>query len=343
MPRRSAFRTARRTGPAIRLRFAIRAEELEVANRAASARRAAAISKLVRHGHRRTATRPWPGRRCGLWPCRQRLTEADWTANTFRQDALASSVHSATDNILMKTEWHPSATSSGIGHFEDLVHVWAKERGLDPKKYLPIAREDTDVWPVYTMPEWTAIRECHSADCRSGVELPQPARRCDHATGPGTPKGWCKYCASHRQSRDGGQGTSYSRFAKQHAIRDLQDRRAEIHDAHGSSLRLQQSASPFRSQYGPAGSGQSLHRLLCKSWTWSSAIHSTFLPRCMKSRRPLSIERLRGDLGRVSRVPVGRRRQSDRRQFLRRCSVATRISGGGMIYDRYLGARMSSQ
>ena len=83
------------------------------------------------------------------------LTEADWTANTFRQDALASSVHSATDNILMKTEWHRSATSSGIGHFEDLVHVWAKERGLDPKKYLPIAREDTDVWPVYTMPDWT--------------------------------------------------------------------------------------------------------------------------------------------------------------------------------------------
>ena len=60
------------------------------------------------------------------------LTEADWTANTFRQDALAASVHSATDNILMKTEWHPSATSTGIRHLEDLVHVWAKERGLDP-------------------------------------------------------------------------------------------------------------------------------------------------------------------------------------------------------------------
>jgi hypothetical protein len=82
------------------------------------------------------------------------LTEADWTANTFRQDALAASVHSVTDNILMKTEWHPSATSTGIGHFEDLVHVWAKERGLDPKQYLPIAREETDVWPVYTMPDW---------------------------------------------------------------------------------------------------------------------------------------------------------------------------------------------
>ena len=87
------------------------------------------------------------------------LTEADWTANTFRQDALAASVHSVTDNILMKTEWHPSATSTGILHFEDLVHVWAKERGLDPQKYLPIAREDTDVWPVFTMPDWLRYRD----------------------------------------------------------------------------------------------------------------------------------------------------------------------------------------
>jgi hypothetical protein len=87
------------------------------------------------------------------------LSEADWTANTFRQDALASKVHSATDNIMMKTEWHPSATSTGIGHFEDLVHVWAKERGLDPKNYLPIARENTDVWPVYTMPDWLKYKD----------------------------------------------------------------------------------------------------------------------------------------------------------------------------------------
>lgn len=87
------------------------------------------------------------------------LTEADWTANTFRQDALASSVHAVTDNILMKTEWHPSATSTGIQHLEDLVHVWAKERGLDPKRYLPIAREETDVWPVFTMPDWLRYQD----------------------------------------------------------------------------------------------------------------------------------------------------------------------------------------
>lgn len=89
----------------------------------------------------------------------EQLTEADWTANTFRQDALAASVHAVTDNILMKTEWHPSASSTGIQHFEDLVHIWAKERGLDPKKYLPIARENTDVWPIYTMPDWLRYQD----------------------------------------------------------------------------------------------------------------------------------------------------------------------------------------
>lgn len=95
----------------------------------------------------------------GLMAVVKGLTEDDWTANTFRQDALAASVHSVTDNILMKTEWHPSATSTGIGHFEDLIHVWAKERHLDPKQYLPIARENTDVWPVYTMPDWLRYQE----------------------------------------------------------------------------------------------------------------------------------------------------------------------------------------
>jgi hypothetical protein len=40
------------------------------------------------------------------------LSEANWTANTFRQDALASSVHSATDNILMTTEWHHSGPAA---------------------------------------------------------------------------------------------------------------------------------------------------------------------------------------------------------------------------------------
>jgi hypothetical protein len=84
------------------------------------------------------------------------LTEADWTANTFRQDALAASAHSVTDNILFKHEWHHSASSTGIRHFEDLVWVWAKERNLDPYQYLPVEREETDVWPVFTLPDYRA-------------------------------------------------------------------------------------------------------------------------------------------------------------------------------------------
>ena len=87
------------------------------------------------------------------------LTEEDWTGNTFRQDAVAATAHSATDNIMMKTEWHPSASTSGLQHFEDLISVWATQTGRDPAPYLPIAREDTDIWPVYTMPEWLRFKE----------------------------------------------------------------------------------------------------------------------------------------------------------------------------------------
>lgn len=81
------------------------------------------------------------------------LTEDDWTRNNFRRDALADAVHGVTDNIVLKTEWHPSASTTGIGTFEDLVWVWASERGLDPHRFLPTAREDTDLWPVFTMPD----------------------------------------------------------------------------------------------------------------------------------------------------------------------------------------------
>lgn len=89
----------------------------------------------------------------------QTLTEADWTGNTFRQDAVAGGPHAVTDNIMIKTEWHPSASTSGVHHFEDLVYVWAKTKGLDPEPLLPVAREDTDVWPVFTMPEWLLYKD----------------------------------------------------------------------------------------------------------------------------------------------------------------------------------------
>lgn len=87
------------------------------------------------------------------------LTEEDWTGNTMRQDILAAEAHSATDNIVLKTEWHPSASGSNLQHFEDLVYVWAKSKGHDPEKFLPILREDTDFWPIYTMPDWLKYKE----------------------------------------------------------------------------------------------------------------------------------------------------------------------------------------
>lgn len=87
------------------------------------------------------------------------LGEDDWTANTFRQDALAAKAHAVTDNILFKHEWHPSASTTGIQHFEDLIHVWATERRLDPARFLPLTREETDVWPVFTMPDYPRFRD----------------------------------------------------------------------------------------------------------------------------------------------------------------------------------------
>lgn len=87
------------------------------------------------------------------------LTEDDWTKHNFRRDALADAVHGVTDNIVLKTEWHPSASTTGIGTFEDLVWVWAKERGLDPHRHLPVAREDTDLWPVFTMPDYARFAD----------------------------------------------------------------------------------------------------------------------------------------------------------------------------------------
>ncbi len=86
------------------------------------------------------------------------LTEADWTANTLRQDILARGAHSVTQNIVFKHDW-PVAPHLGIEHFEDRIYEWATDRGLDPEVYLPIGREDTDIWPVFTMPDWLRYRE----------------------------------------------------------------------------------------------------------------------------------------------------------------------------------------
>jgi hypothetical protein len=87
------------------------------------------------------------------------LTPADWQRNTFRQDVLSYGAHSVTDSILFKQEWHQSAAKTSVGHFEDMIWIWAKEKGFDPLPYLPILREDTDLWPVFTFPDWNQFKD----------------------------------------------------------------------------------------------------------------------------------------------------------------------------------------
>lgn len=82
------------------------------------------------------------------------LDEADWTRSTLRQDALAFGAHSATQSILMKHEWNLEAANTGVAHLEDIIWSWAKGRGLDPHPFLPIAREETDVAPIFTLPDY---------------------------------------------------------------------------------------------------------------------------------------------------------------------------------------------
>ena len=193
------------------------------------------------------------------------LTEADWTANTFRQDALAASVHSATDNILMKTEWHPSATSTGIRHLEDLVHVWAKERGLDPKKYLPIAREDTDVWPVYTMPDWIRYRD---------VIQPIVDQVVGYLKQPGGVITRLALVRLRGGATIAPHVDEHAMAAKAHRIHvSLTDTPSVVYkiggkkylDARRQGLRLQQPPAPFGAQHRPPAPRQHLHRLLCQS------------------------------------------------------------------------------
>ena len=98
--------------------------------------------------------RDWPVDVTAARAAVEALPADAWQRNTFRQDVLADGAHNASQAILFKHEWHPSASTSGLQHFEDLVYAWANEKGVDPEPYMPILREDTDVWPIYTLPDW---------------------------------------------------------------------------------------------------------------------------------------------------------------------------------------------
>ncbi len=82
------------------------------------------------------------------------LPEAAWNRNEFRQDMLAHGVHAATRAILFRHEWVRWDNPWNVNSMEELVHAWAKEKPTDPQPFLPVAREETDMGPIYTFAEW---------------------------------------------------------------------------------------------------------------------------------------------------------------------------------------------
>lgn len=82
------------------------------------------------------------------------LDEAAWTANSFRQDILADGAHDATRAILFRHEWMRWANPWRVNTMEDLIGKWAEAKGLDAAPFMPIAREETDMGPLYTFREW---------------------------------------------------------------------------------------------------------------------------------------------------------------------------------------------
>lgn len=98
------------------------------------------------------------------------LTEDDWTQNTFRQEVLAAKPHRATKNIIFKHEWHPYVNPWRLRRMEDLIEIWAKEKGLDTSSLAPISREDTDMGFVYTFPEWDDFKDVIEPVVQSAID-----------------------------------------------------------------------------------------------------------------------------------------------------------------------------
>ena len=182
------------------------------------------------------------------------LTEADWTSNTLARTSWRAGARPPLRTSSSSTigRWRPHL---GIEHFEDRVYLWAKDRGLDPEQYLPIAREDTDVWPVFTLEKWLRYRDVLGPLVEQVIA---PLK---------TPYGVIKRLALVRLPAGGyipphidGQEMA----TKAHGIHvpltfvargRIQDRRPQVHDARRPCLRLQQTASAIRCATRASGRG----------------------------------------------------------------------------------------
>ncbi len=87
------------------------------------------------------------------------LPDDAWHRNAFRQEILAHGVHAATRAILFRHEWARWDNPWNVNTMEELVHAWAKSKPVDPTPFLPVAREETDMGPVYTFAEWGEFKD----------------------------------------------------------------------------------------------------------------------------------------------------------------------------------------
>ncbi len=83
-----------------------------------------------------------------------KLPAEAWDRNVFRQDVLADQVHSATKAILFRHEWDRWVNVWGMVDMAHLVQEWARRTKRDPEPFLPIGRDETDIGPIYTFPDW---------------------------------------------------------------------------------------------------------------------------------------------------------------------------------------------
>lgn len=87
------------------------------------------------------------------------LPEEAWTRNPFRQEVLASDNHAASQAILFRHEWDRRYNAAGVANLEDIILQWAKATKREPAPFLPVAREETDLGPVYQFREWEEFRD----------------------------------------------------------------------------------------------------------------------------------------------------------------------------------------